>query len=253
MTDRVIVVRASDFETPPGPATPGVDRRQAIAREGRWIGVSTTDPGVLSGWHDHGATDTFFVVLRGAMRFEYGVAGGEIAEASSGDFVWLGGDVVHREGTLGDEPAAALVFRIGEGPLVIPLDAPGDRPSSAPRIVHPADLGAAAVTAPGSTALEAFQMDRSWFGRVGNTAHQESLWHVHPNHDIYAYALTGRYFADFGPGGRERAIAEPGDVIQIPPGVVHREGNPDDGTTDRIVLRVGSGQVIVNVDGPSEA
>jgi uncharacterized RmlC-like cupin family protein len=252
MNDRVVVVRSTDFVTPPGPATAGVDRRQAIAREGRWIGVSTTDPGVLSGWHDHGANDTFFVVLRGAMRFEYGLGGREVAEASTGDFVWLGGDVVHREGTLGDEQAAALVFRIGEGPLVFPLDAPGARATSTPSIVHPADLRAAAVRAPGSTGLEAFETDRSWFGRVGNTAHQESLWHVHPNHDVYGYAVTGRYFADFGPGGRERAIAEPGDVIEIPRGVVHREGNPDDGTTDRIVLRVGSGEVIVTVDGPPE-
>lgn len=252
MTASIVVVRSAEFATPPGPATPGVDRRQAIAREGRWIGVSTTDPGVTSGWHDHGANDTYFVVLRGAMRFEYGVGGREVALASAGDFVWLAGDVVHREGTAGDEPAAALVFRIGEGPLVVPLEGPGEEPTSAPRVVHETDLRPPAETTPGVSRLEAFLTDRAWFGRVGNTSHQESRWHVHPNHDTYGHPVTGRFFADFGPGGRERAIAGPGDVIEIPRGVVHREGNPDEGTTDGIVLRVGSGQVIVNLDGPPE-
>ena len=248
--DRVTVVRAADFGTPVGPATPGVDRRQAIAREGRWIGVSTTDPGVLSGWHDHGANDTWFVVLRGAMRFEHGAGGREVAVASAGDFVWLAGDVVHREGTVGDAPAAALVFRIGEGPLVVPLEGPGDGPTSAPRVVRAADLRLPAEVTPGVTRHEAFQTDRAWFGRVGNTGHQLSAWHVHPNHDTYGYPVTGRFLADFGPGGRERAIAGPGDLVEIPRGVVHREGNPDTGSTDGIVLRLGSGPITILLDGP---
>jgi uncharacterized RmlC-like cupin family protein len=187
------------------------------------------------------------------MSFAYGVGGRETVHARAGDFVWLAGDVVHREGTLGDERAAALVFRIGAGPLVVPLDAPSDRPTSAPTIVRANDLTVPAETTPGVTRREAFLTDRAWFGRVGNSARQASAWHVHPNHDTYGYPMTGRFFADFGPGGRERAIAGPGDVIEIPRGVGHREGNPDDGATDGIVLRVGRGPIIVPLDGPLEA
>jgi hypothetical protein len=33
---------------------------------------------------------------------------------------------------------------------------------------------------------------------------------------------------------------------------VHRERNADDAANDGIALRVGSGQVIVNLDGPPE-
>ena len=250
--DRVTIVRAADFVTPPGPTTPGIDRRQAIAREGCWIGVSTTDPGVTSGWHDHGGNDTYFVVLRGAMRFETGVGGRDVIDASAGDFVWLGGDVAHREGTLGDERAAALVFRVGRGPLVVPLDGPGDQPTTPPTITRRGELRQPAEITPGVTRLEAVHNDRAWFGRVGNTGRQLSAWHVHPNHDTYGYPVTGRFLADFGPGGRERAIAGPGDVVEIPRGVVHREGNPDEGDTDGIILRVGSGPITVLLDGPPE-
>lgn len=252
VTSDITVVHVSDFITPPGPATPGMDRRQAIAREGCWIGVSTTDPGVTSGWHDHGANDTYFVVLRGAMGFEHGEGGRERIRASTGDFVWLARDVVHREGTIGDEAAAALVFRIGQGPLVVARDGPADQPASPPTIVRRDELRLPAEVTPGVTRLEAIQTDRAWFGRVGNTGRQLSAWHVHPNHDTYGYPVTGRFLADFGPGGRQRAIAGPGDLIEIPRGVIHREGNPDDGTTDGIVLRVGSGPMTVLLDGPPE-
>jgi uncharacterized RmlC-like cupin family protein len=251
-TTEIVVVRAADFVTPGGAGTPGVDRRQAIARDGRWIGVSSSDPGVLSGWHHHGANDTYFVVLSGAMRFEFGRGGREVAVARAGDFALLSGDVVHREGTEGDVQAVTLVFRIGAGPLVVPLDGPSDVAGGAPRIVHPDDFEPPAEVTPGVTRLQAFLTDQAWFGRAGNSPFQESAWHVHPNHDTYGHPVVGRFFADFGPGGRERAIAEPGDVIEIPRGVVHREGNPDDGTSDGIVLRVGSGPVIVNLDGPPE-
>jgi uncharacterized RmlC-like cupin family protein len=249
----IVIVRAADFATPAGPGTPGVDRRQAIARDGRWIGVSSSDPGVLSGWHHHGANDTYFVVLGGAMQFEFGSGGQDRAVARAGDFALLPGDVVHREGTEGDDQAVTLVFRIGSGPLVFPLDGPSDPTASAAlQILHPDDLELPEEVTPGVSRLQAFLTDRAWFGRVGNGPFQESAWHVHPNHDTYGHPVIGRFFADFGPGGRERAIAEPGDVIEIPRGVVHREGNPDDGTTDGIVLRVGSGPVIVNLDGPPE-
>jgi len=42
------------------------------------------------------------------------------------------------------------------------------------------------------------------------------------------------------------------DPVTIPRGVVHREGNPDAGSTDGIILRVGSGPITVLLDGPPD-
>jgi uncharacterized RmlC-like cupin family protein len=51
-----------------GPGTPGMVREQAFAGEDRWVGVVRTDPGVRSGWHHHGDTDTYFYVLSGVIE-----------------------------------------------------------------------------------------------------------------------------------------------------------------------------------------
>lgn len=41
-------------EREPGDPTPGMVREQAVASEGLWAGVVTTDGGATSGWHHHG-------------------------------------------------------------------------------------------------------------------------------------------------------------------------------------------------------
>jgi len=109
-----------------------------------------------------------------------------------------------------------------------------------------------AETTHGVDRREAFFTDTAWFGRMQNTPNQVSGWHVHLNHDTYGHPLVGRAFAEFGPGGRERIVPGQGDFIEIPRGVVHREGNPDDAPNDGIILRVGRGPVIANLEGPPE-
>jgi len=105
-----------------GPPTPGVERLEAFADEGRWVGFTRTEPGVFSGWHHHGGHDTYFYVLSGAARIE--LAGGESVEVRAGDFAHLPAGVVHREGTPGHVPLEAVVIRLGSGPQVFPVDDP---------------------------------------------------------------------------------------------------------------------------------
>ena len=78
----------------------------------------------------------------------------------------------------------------------------------------------------------------------------ESGWHVHPGHDTYVFQTQGRLRLEFGPGGTESVEGGPGDFVLIPKGVVHREGNPGTEPNEAIVVRVGEGEVLVNVDGP---
>jgi uncharacterized RmlC-like cupin family protein len=44
----------------------------------------------------------------------------------------------------------------------------------------------------------------------------------------------------------------PGDFGLIPKGLVHREGNAGDDPNEGVLLRVGTGPVTVNLDGPEE-
>jgi hypothetical protein len=47
---------------------PEIRRQQAFAKPGLWAGIATTQPGLLSGWHQHGGHDTIVYVLSGRLR-----------------------------------------------------------------------------------------------------------------------------------------------------------------------------------------
>jgi uncharacterized RmlC-like cupin family protein len=77
-----------------------------------------------------------------------------------------------------------------------------------------------------------------------------SGWHHHGGHDTYFYVSAGRAVVEFGPGGMDQVDAGPGDFVHVPAHTVHRESNPTDEVSVLIAFRSGSGQVVVNVDGP---
>ena len=52
--------------------TAGLARFEAFADEGRWVGYTTTVPGVMSGWHHHGENDTYFYMVTGTIDLEFG-------------------------------------------------------------------------------------------------------------------------------------------------------------------------------------
>jgi mannose-6-phosphate isomerase-like protein (cupin superfamily) len=114
------VMRSADLV--PGPPTPGVDRLTAFEEDERWIGFSRAAPGTLSGWHHHGAHDSYFYVVGGTAYLE--LADGEQIRVRPGDFALLPAGTVHREGTEGDVALEAVVIRLGSGPQVFPVDDP---------------------------------------------------------------------------------------------------------------------------------
>jgi quercetin dioxygenase-like cupin family protein len=122
-----------------------------------------------------------------------------------------------------------------------------------PRKVKAADLTDPNRTS-GITRLEAFAEGNVWVGAVVNhEARELSKWHVHPNHDTYAYCAEGTMRLDFGPGGAETLMFEVGDFAFIPAGLVHREGNGGDTPSKGLIFRIGEGQVVVDLDGPDPA
>lgn len=98
-----------------------------------------------------------------------------------------------------------------------------------------------------------FADDAAWVGWVRTEPGIAGGWHHHGEHDSYIYVIRGSIIIEFGPGGRERVEAGEGDVIRNPARMIHREITPAGAPVEALVVRVGSGPLNVNVDGPDAA
>jgi len=120
------------------------------------------------------------------------------------------------------------------------------------RRISPADRVEGAGT-PGMMKEEAVATDRMWAGLARTAPGVVGGWHHHGDFESTIYVLTGIFRMEFGPGGREVIEAEPGDFLYVAPRAIHGEGNPSDRESQIVVVRSGSGQPVVNVDGPEPA
>ena len=116
-----IVSRA---ELQAGPATPGMQRSQAVATDDLWFGEARTQPGQVSGWHHHGDHLTHGYVVAGRLRFEFGPGGADHVEAGPGEFFLVPPQTVHRELNPGDEEQVIILVRTGAGESVVNVDGP---------------------------------------------------------------------------------------------------------------------------------
>jgi uncharacterized RmlC-like cupin family protein len=106
---------------------------------------------------------------------------------------------------------------------------------------------------PGMERLQAFETDGHWSGSARTEPGMTSGWHHHGEYESVIYVLTGSLRMEFGPGGADTVEAAPGDFLYVPRGAVHREGNPSAQPADIVVVRAGSGESTVNLDGPPPA
>ncbi|MCI0438445.1 MAG: cupin domain-containing protein [Chloroflexi bacterium] len=91
---------------------------------------------------------------------------------------------------------------------------------------------------------------QSWVGVVHTMAGLASPWHHHSDNDTYGYVISGRVRIEFGPGGKELVEVGPGEVFHVPSRVIHREVTVGLESGVGFLVRVGSGEPVVNVDGP---
>jgi uncharacterized RmlC-like cupin family protein len=98
---------------------------------------------------------------------------------------------------------------------------------------------------------QAISSDGMWAGLAHTEPGMVSGWHHHGDYETSIYVVTGQVRMESGPGGGDVVEAGPGDFFYVPPGAVHREGNPGDDEAHLIVVRAGSGPPVVNVDGPA--
>ncbi len=123
MTDRG-VERIRPGERSVADPTAGIVREQAIAVDGMWSGLARTAPGVVSGWHHHGAHETSIYIVTGAMKIESGPGGRDVVDLAPGDFCHIPPGIVHRESNPSDQETHAVVVRAGDGPPTVNVDGP---------------------------------------------------------------------------------------------------------------------------------
>jgi len=94
---------------------------------------------------------------------------------------------------------------------------------------------------------EAFVIGDLRSGRAFTEPGVASEWHHHGEHDTIAYIVRGALrvetATDVVQGG-------PGDFVHVPAHTVHRESNPTEETSEVVVIRRGSGPVVINVGEP---
>ena len=105
--------------------TPGMERRELDAGAARIISVRT-QPGLMSGWHHHGAYTTCGYIVAGRLRLESGPGGSSVVEGGPGDLFLVPPNTVHRESNPSDEEQVVVGFRVGRGDTVVNVDGPDD-------------------------------------------------------------------------------------------------------------------------------
>ena len=119
------------------------------------------------------------------------------------------------------------------------------------RVVRPEEMRLPAQTTPGMDRREAFDHDGVWAGTLRTADGVVTGWHVHAGHDTYIYVVAGSATVESGPGGHVRIDASAGDFVLIPRGLIHREGTAAGSTgVEAVLVRVGEGEIVTNVDGP---
>ncbi len=116
-----------------------------------------------------------------------------------------------------------------------------------------ADALADADPTPGMTRQVARHGEGMWSGTVDTEPGAVSGWHHHGDHDTTLYVVSGRMRLESGPDGSHVVEAGPGDFLHVPAGAVHRESNPSGEPARAVIVRCGTGEPTVNVDGPAPA
>jgi len=95
--------------------------------------------------------------------------------------------------------------------------------------------------------------ESAWIGWVRTDRGFAGGWHHHADRDSYIYVIKGELTMEYGAAGGDSLTARAGEVIVNPAHMIHREVTPGD-SVEAIVIRLGTGPLNVNVDGPdSEA
>ncbi len=125
--------------------------------------------------------------------------------------------------------------------------------ASDPARLIPASARVPADPTPGMVREEAIAEGGMWAGLVLTEGGTTSGWHHHGDHDSTIYVVEGTLRMESGLDGAVVDEAVEGDFLFVPRGAVHREANPGEVTSRLVVVRSGTGPLVVNVEGPAPA
>jgi len=102
----------------------------------------------------------------------------------------------------------------------------------------------------GMQRFEAVVLDDVWSGLAVTEPGSTSGWHHHGEHDTVAYVVKGAFLVETAAGVVQ---GDPGDFVHVPAHTVHRETNPTSEQAEVVIVRRGTGPVVVAADRPSRA
>jgi len=134
--NRGVKVIPRDSLDPNTPQTPGMNRAAAInyARVGAqklWAGTVSIHANAKTGAHHHGALESVIYVVSGRARMRWGDHLEYVAEAGTGDFIYVPPYVPHQEiNALSDQTLECVLVRSDNEAVVVNLDIePVEEPS----------------------------------------------------------------------------------------------------------------------------
>jgi len=81
-----------------------------------------------------------------------------------------------------------------------------------------------------------------------------SDWHHHGTRHLYGFLEAGSMRLEYGLKGASAVDVGKGDFFHVPPGLVHRDVNPDKEQELVVVnILVGRGEPVINVKSPKQA
>jgi len=96
---------------------------------------------------------------------------------------------------------------------------------------------------------QAFAADDRWMGDITTTPGNWSGWHHHGETDTYLNVLRGELEFEFGTRGTTLRFGA-GDFAHMPARVVHCERTLPGEPGEAVLVRIGRGPTVVNVEGP---
>lgn len=122
--------------------------------------------------------------------------------------------------------------------------------SGRPIVVAPeARVSSAGQQTRGMQREQAFAADDRWVGFVTSDPGAWSGWHHHGRTDTYFYVLQGGIEFEYGASGQTVTVGS-GDFCHVPAGLVHRERPRPGARVELVLVRIGEGPTVVNLDGP---
>jgi quercetin dioxygenase-like cupin family protein len=108
-----------------GYATEGIIRRKAFESENAIVSQSQVAPGIVSGWHHHGAHHLYGYIVSGRLQLDYVLEGQGVADLNSGDFFHVPPRLIHRDiNPNKDRDLLVVNILVGTGPAVVNVDSP---------------------------------------------------------------------------------------------------------------------------------